>query len=263
VRNQIGIGKMFSYLSNLTRVEYSFGAYVMKKQVLLASLCAGLAGIVLGLPALAQTSTPTAEATTPAQSTATRTPTLVPTLSVDTATPTLLATISATPIVTATATTAGTADSTTSPTAVNTRASGTLSPSATYPPFSGDTYVVQSGDTLYIVARKTGVSARALMNANPALKKNPDLMYPGMVLIVPSGAISATASPTPTANSGTPQPTTTQTTHGDTYVVQSGDTLFIVARKTGVSARAIINANPALKKDPNLMYPGMVLVIPR
>ncbi|HUN23669.1 MAG TPA: LysM peptidoglycan-binding domain-containing protein [Anaerolineales bacterium] len=235
----------------------------MKKQFLLASLCAGLAGIALGLPVWAQTSTPTTEATTPASATVTHTPTLVPTLSVNTATPTLLATISATPIATATPTTAGTANSATSPTAVNTRASGTFVPSATYPPFTGDVYVVQRGDTLYIVARKTGVSARALMNANPALKKDPNLMYPGMVLVVPAGGSPAVASPTPASNGGTPQPTATPNASGDTYVVQSGDTLFIVARKTGVSARAIINANPALKKDPNLMYPGMVLVIPR
>jgi spore coat assembly protein SafA len=45
------------------------------------------------------------------------------------------------------------------------------------------------------------------------------------------------------------------------YTVQSGDTLFLIARRFGVTLDAIIAANPGIK-DPALIYPGQVITVP-
>lgn len=48
-----------------------------------------------------------------------------------------------------------------------------------------------------------------------------------------------------------------------TYTVVSGDCLTTIARKLGISDwHTIYNANAAMIKDPNLIYPGQVLTIP-
>lgn len=49
---------------------------------------------------------------------------------------------------------------------------------------------------------------------------------------------------------------------GDTYVVVAGDTLGCISKCAGVSLQALISANPRIK-DPNLIFPGQVINIPR
>lgn len=46
-----------------------------------------------------------------------------------------------------------------------------------------------------------------------------------------------------------------------TYIVQAGDTLFLLARKHGVTLDALIAANPQIA-NPNLIMPGQVITIP-
>lgn len=45
------------------------------------------------------------------------------------------------------------------------------------------------------------------------------------------------------------------------YTVQSGDTLFLIARRFGVTLDALIVANPGIR-DPDLIYPGQVITVP-
>ena len=45
-------------------------------------------------------------------------------------------------------------------------------------------------------------------------------------------------------------------------MVQKGDTLFFIAKRFGVSLDALIRANPQIK-DPNLIFPGDIIYIPR
>ncbi len=45
---------------------------------------------------------------------------------------------------------------------------------------------------------------------------------------------------------------------GDTYVVQSGDTIGGIANLCGTSVQSILNLNPGIS-NPNIIYPGMVL----
>ena len=45
------------------------------------------------------------------------------------------------------------------------------------------------------------------------------------------------------------------------YTVQSGDTMFFIAQRFGVSLQALINANPQIP-DPSVLFPGDVLCVP-
>jgi len=46
-----------------------------------------------------------------------------------------------------------------------------------------------------------------------------------------------------------------------TYVVQKGDTMYLIAKRFGVPLGDLIAANPQIK-DPNLIYPGQVINVP-
>jgi len=97
-------------------------------------------------------------------------------------------------------------------------------------------YAVKPGDTLYRIATLYGVTVAAIVSANAIT--NPNLIYPGQVLVIPSGA-------------------TTQIR----YVVKPGDTLWRIATTYGVTVQAIVTANALT--NPNLILPGQVLIIPK
>ncbi len=106
------------------------------------------------------------------------------------------------------------------------------------------TYTVQRGDWIYALARRFGVSVAALLAANPGI--NPNLLYPGQVLTIPSGT---TPPPDPPAPSG------------NTYTVQPGDTLFTIAVRFKTTTMALQIANKLA--NPNFISPGQVLTIPQ
>jgi LysM repeat protein/flagellar hook assembly protein FlgD len=101
------------------------------------------------------------------------------------------------------------------------------------------TYAVVSGDTLWKIAQKFGVTSQAIVDAN---KLNTSAyLYAGQKLIIP----------------GVAQPVLPTVT---TYAVVSGDTLWKIAQKFGVTAQAIVDAN---KLDPTAyLYIGQKLIIP-
>lgn len=55
------------------------------------------------------------------------------------------------------------------------------------------TYTIRKGDTVTGIAKKHGVSIEELIEANPVILKNPNIIYPGQALLIPSG--SAAGSP--------------------------------------------------------------------
>jgi len=48
----------------------------------------------------------------------------------------------------------------------------------------GFLYTVESGDSLFLIARRFGISLQALIDANPQIP-NPDLIFPGQKICIP------------------------------------------------------------------------------
>ena len=101
-----------------------------------------------------------------------------------------------------------------------------------------DTYTVKSGDTLYSIANKYGLTVSELKSLNNLTS---DILSIGQVLNV--------------SNSGPSTPTNPS----NTYTVKSGDSLYSIARKYGITVDALKNANG---KTSNLLSIGEILVIP-
>lgn len=103
--------------------------------------------------------------------------------------------------------------------------------------------IVEAGDSMSAIAAQFGVDLNAFIAANPGI--NPDLIYPGQVLVLPSGVKS-----TPVVVAGV----VTQ------CVVEAGDTLTSIASQFGVDLQTLITLNGIT--DANLIYPGQVLNLP-
>ncbi len=158
-----------------------------------------------------------------------------------------------------------------SPTAIQTRVA-TPSPTTTTPePQTGTTYTAKSGDSLWNIAERVygdGSQYTKILDANKDKISNPNSIYAGQVLVIPSASDKASTSnthtKTTTQNSGntttTPEPKT-----GTTYTVQSGDSLWNIAEKyygDGSKYNLIYNANKDKISNPNSIYAGQVLAIP-
>lgn len=95
------------------------------------------------------------------------------------------------------------------------------------------THVVRSGESLFKIATQYGLSYRDLMQANGLTRSE---IRPGQVLIIP-GAAGADR----------------------TYTVRTGDSLFKIAARYGISTQDLMRANALLRTE---IYPGQVLRIP-
>lgn len=126
--------------------------------------------------------------------------------------------------------------------------SGTIPlPDNTNKPSAGatTTITIQRGDTLSMLALEYNTTVARLVELNNIA--NPNLIYAGETLIVPSGE--------------TPQDTDGNSTSGQTiYIVKAGDTLNQIAATYGTTARAIAVENGI--RNINLIYVGQRLIIP-
>lgn len=122
------------------------------------------------------------------------------------------------------------------------------------------TYVVQEGDDLWHIAESTygsGYNAYDIAQANKL--SNPSLIEIGQELILPS-----IPSKQLTAGEVAPVKTEQVTITGAQYTVQPGDYLWEIALNAygdGYAWARIAQANKLA--DPNLIFSGNVLVIPR
>lgn len=168
------------------------------------------------------------------------------------------------------------------------------SPSPTLPPTpAATTYVVQPGDTLEGIAWRFGVAEESIIRVNNL--PNPDLIRVGQRLLIP-GIAQPTPTPAPTiyvvkwgdtlasiaarfgitiealaqANSlwvsswvyaGQRLVIPAPQRELSPYTVQFGDTLEGIATRFGSTTWAIMEANNL--PNPNLIYVGQVLIIPR
>ena len=102
------------------------------------------------------------------------------------------------------------------------------------PPISqpGTEYVIVKGDTLAKIAKKNGVTLKALEAANPNVQ--PTKLKVGQKLTIPASSATAPAeNPAAMASAG----------GGETYVVKSGDTLTKIAKAHGTTVKAIETEN--------------------
>jgi LysM repeat protein len=97
----------------------------------------------------------------------------------------------------------------------------------------GSDYTIAKGDSLAKIAKKTGVTLKALEAANPTVK--PTKLKIGQKLAIPAGGKTADATATP----GAAAPADT----GETYVVKSGDTLTKIAKAHHVKVKDLKAAN--------------------
>ena len=102
-------------------------------------------------------------------------------------------------------------------------------------PAAGTEYVIAKGDTLATIAKAQGVTLKALLAANPGV--DPKKLKIGKKITIPAKAAEA-ASTAPTAALGTAD------AGGASYTVKSGDTLSKIAKKNGVTLKALRAANP-------------------
>jgi LysM repeat protein len=111
-------------------------------------------------------------------------------------------------------------------------------------------YVVIKGDTLGKIAKKNGVTVKALEAANPGVV--PKKLKVGQKLSIPSGSAGA--------NSSAATPDSTDTGSGEVYVVKSGDTLTRIAHSHGTTVKAIESENglstTKIKVGEKLKIPG-------
>ena len=110
------------------------------------------------------------------------------------------------------------------------------------------TYTVKAGDTLYGISRKFGMSLSQLISSNGISTSS--IIRPGQTLRVVGGEASATVVRTSTS---------TARTSGGNYVVQSGDTLYSIARRSGMSLNSLLTLNSLSQSS--IIYPGQSLTV--
>lgn len=107
-------------------------------------------------------------------------------------------------------------------------------------PVGSQSYRVQRGDSFYLIARKFGVSVRALMNANPTIAAGRLLV--GDILCIPMGEGRSC----PLGSSA--------------YTVQPGQSVVDVMLASNVSLRALREYNEDIRLT--ALRPGDVLCVP-
>ncbi len=110
-------------------------------------------------------------------------------------------------------------------------------------PAGSTSYTIRSGDTLYRLALRYSTTVDAIMSANPGL--SPTALQVGRRICIPS-----TAAPSPECPAGYTQ-----------YTIQSGDTLYAIARDRGTTVDALLDANPGV--DPNRLQIGQSICVPQ
>lgn len=105
------------------------------------------------------------------------------------------------------------------------------------PESAGTEYVIVQGDTLQRIAKRNGISWKALENANPTV--SPTKLHAGQKIIIPAGASTTGANAAGQTENGV-----AASTGGDqVYVIKSGDTLTRIAKHFGVSVKALMAEN--------------------
>ena len=115
---------------------------------------------------------------------------------------------------------------------------------------SGGNYLVQPGDTLYSIARRSGMNLTSLLTLNGLSQSS--VIYPGQSL-----TISQSDSRVATKSSYAAKPLASGGSTSGTYTVQAGDTLYGIARRSGMSLNTLLNLNGLSQSS--VIRPGQTL----
>ena len=111
-------------------------------------------------------------------------------------------------------------------------------PTAVAPPAAtesaGTEYVVVKGDSLWKIGKKNGVTIKAIEAANPGI--DPAKLKVGQKLSIPGGSTAADTTAGVTGSSGADN-------GQEIYIVKSGDTLSKIAKRNGLTIKAIESEN--------------------
>jgi LysM repeat protein len=120
-------------------------------------------------------------------------------------------------------------------------------------------YVIVSGDLLSTIAKRNGVSLKALQDANPGL--DPKKLKIGYKLQIPAGAATSPIVASPSATTEKADATATATGDSTVYTVKSGDVLMRIARSHATTVKAILALNDmkttSIKTGQKLKLPVM------
>ncbi|MBI1277532.1 MAG: LysM peptidoglycan-binding domain-containing protein [Anaerolineaceae bacterium] len=117
------------------------------------------------------------------------------------------------------------------------------------------THTIQRGETLGIIARRYGVSVSAIVAANKLV--NPNRINVGQQLVIPTTTPTNVNTNSQPSSPNTPNNTSA---NGVIHIVQSGENLYRIALRYGVSVSAIAAANSI--SDVKRIYVGQRLIIP-
>jgi LysM repeat protein len=110
-------------------------------------------------------------------------------------------------------------------------------PTPPEPQAQAQDYAIAQGDTLGALAKKFGVTVKAIEDANPGVQ--PTKLKIGQKIHVPAATTPAAG----TTSSGGPAGAPELTGGEQIYAVKSGDTLSSIAKQFGVKVKAIRTAN--------------------
>jgi N-acetylmuramoyl-L-alanine amidase len=104
---------------------------------------------------------------------------------------------------------------------------------------------VRSGESLYLIAQQYKITIEALKSANQITG---DMLKIGQTLKIPSTTTVTSAAVTAATGST------------KTYMVQNGDSIFLIAQKCGITMDSLLQAN--YLSHTSVLYPGQKLTIP-
>jgi LysM repeat protein len=113
-------------------------------------------------------------------------------------------------------------------------------------PAAAGEYTVAKGDTFATIAKKSGVTTKALMEANPGVEATK--LKPNQKIHVPAAIAAASPAPSTAIGAATTAAAVDSATGHQVYEVKSGDNLTTIAKHFGTSVKAIRVAN-SLKSD--------------